>query len=81
MLTQEELQIIRHYAGSNKRELRPKAVAIYKKHIAEHVKSDRNKCPEMEFMSECESPCPDYRYKADLRRRILKALDVKAADG
>jgi hypothetical protein len=76
LLTPEEKDLIRHYAANNGRNpslneaLRAEAEIIYWKHIAEHCKRDRNKRPEIEFMSECLSPCPDYKYKSDLRRRI-----------
>lgn len=69
MLTSEEQWIIWNYALNHQGQLA--AAEVYHKHIAAHVKSDRNQCPEMEFMSEVFNPCPDYRYKADLRKRIL----------
>lgn len=71
-LTEEERQIIRLYAGSSAK--RDEAIEIYQCHIAEHVKSDRYKCPEMEFMSEIVLPCSDLAYRAMLRQRLLKAL-------
>jgi hypothetical protein len=72
-LSESEASIIREFATGVKAR-RNLCVAIYNRHIKEHCNSDRNECPEMEFMSEILSPCPDLGYRATLRRKLLEKL-------
>ena len=72
-LPDDDAKAIRDFArmsgGASKQRLA--AVAVYWRYISEHCNGDRNKCPEMEFMSEILSPCPDYAYRATLRKRVI----------
>jgi hypothetical protein len=69
-LTPLERHLIEEFAAGDK-SLRPKAVKIFHKHVCDWVKSGKGDSPHMAFMSEIDSPCPDFGLRAYYRNQLL----------
>lgn len=63
-----EKEVIRRLADGNE-SARTAAIEIYRRYIL-HLGS-YNSTPEMNFMSEVDTPCPDLRLRAMYRERVL----------
>lgn len=84
MLTNEEKQIIEEFAayrGSDAHFHRLKfdAVNVYRKYCTPQT-FEASRGPHMEFMSEIDSKCPDYSYRAAMRKRLI-GLSSSPSDG
>jgi hypothetical protein len=69
-LTPEEMKCIEGFAGGDK-SLRDKAIDIYRRHVREWVTGGKKGSPHLDFMSEVDSPCPDFGLRARYRFDVM----------